>query len=107
MHTIIEQFGGYIPAFNKEEKTRHLVQHLLLYAIREDKKLQIDMEISLRTFDILKKPDIVILERNRGDDETHIPSMDINGKMLYIIEVKKYKNLKLPAAPSQNNMNSR
>jgi hypothetical protein len=25
LHTIIEQFGGYIAAFNKEEKTRHLV----------------------------------------------------------------------------------
>jgi hypothetical protein len=58
------------------------------------------MEIPLRTFDILKKPDIVILERDRGDEDTHIPSMDVHGKMLYIIEVKKFKNLKLAAAPS-------
>jgi hypothetical protein len=65
------------------------------------------MEIALKTFNILKKPDIVILERDRGDDDTHIPSMDVHGKMLYIIEVKKYKNLKLQAAPSQNISNSR
>jgi hypothetical protein len=57
------------------------------------------MEIPLRTFSNLKRPDIVILERDRGDEDTLIPSMHIHGKMLYIIEVKKCKD-KMPAAPS-------
>ena len=49
------------------------------------------MEIPLRTFNNLTKPDIVILEKNRGDDDTLIRSIRESGKMLYIIEVKKFK----------------
>ena len=69
-----------------------------------------DMEICLKVFDTLKKPDIVILERNRGDEDTHIPSMGgKNGKMLYIIEVKKLKDNKFKLQPAQsfNNLNNR
>jgi hypothetical protein len=50
-----------------------------------------DMEIPLRTFNNLKKPDIVIFEKNRGDDDTHIRGINGYGKMLYIVEVKKFK----------------
>jgi hypothetical protein len=104
---IIKQFGGYENAFNKEDKTRHLVQHLLLYAIRDFPKLQMDMEINLKTFNNLRKPDIVILERNSGGEETnYIPSIGQNGKMFYIIEVKKFneviKNNQKPFAPFKN-----
>ena len=51
-----------------------------------------EMEINLKTFNALRKPDIVILERESGGEEMNfVPSIGQNGKMFYIIEVKKVK----------------
>ncbi len=84
------------------------MQHLLLYAIRDEDKLEMDMEITLKTFDNIKKPDIVILERSRGgEDDTHIPSIGASGKMIYIIEVKKYTPVKYPMQPSSKSLVNR
>jgi hypothetical protein len=41
----------------------------------------------------VKRPDVVVFERNRGGDDNYIPSIGVNGKMLYIIEAKKYEKL--------------
>lgn len=63
----IQQFGGFELAMNIEDKTRDLVQKVLLHAIQSYEELQIDMEISLDLFSTIR-PDICVVERRNNLD---------------------------------------